>query len=97
MRFNQWMDYIGIRHYSFVNLSSDPNWDFRFTSIEKQFIIQVLNQHDKIVCWGDRAALYVKRLGFQCFTVPHPSGLNRKINDREYVLTCLHLLKEKIA
>jgi len=91
VRFTQWMDTIGVHYYSFVNLSGDPNWDFRFTTIDKQFIIDILSEHDKIVCWGDRVTSYVKRLGFECFTLPHPSGLNRKINNHKYIT---HTLKE---
>jgi hypothetical protein len=87
------MDYVGVHHYSFVNLSGDPNWDFKFTTIDKQFIIEVLKEHDKIICWGDRVTDYVKRLGFQSFTLPHPSGLNRKINDREFVTASLDNLR----
>jgi uracil-DNA glycosylase len=39
----------------------------------------------KIVALGQSASKAVSMLGLAHFPAPHPSGLNRKLNDKEYV------------
>jgi restriction endonuclease S subunit len=96
-RFHNWCDIMGIQHYSFMNLSGDPNWDFKYTTLDKDFICTILKDCCKIVCWGDKVSSYLTRLGFEDhFVLPHPSGLNRKINDIDYVNSRLEECKQYV-
>lgn len=96
-RFHSWCDQMDIQYYSFVNLSSDLNWDFSFKNIDRDMLCTILPKYDRIVCWGDRVSSYLVRLGFvNHFVLPHPSGLNRKINDVEYVNECLKECKKYV-
>ena len=40
---------------------------------------------DKVVALGNEAEQHLNRLGVKHFKLPHPSGLNRKLNDKKYV------------
>lgn len=88
-RFESWCETIGIKSYPFMNMSSDPNWDFRWKTLsekDKENLCTKLDGYDSIICWGNKVESYIKRLGYNnFFTIPHPSGLNRKLNDKQYV------------
>lgn len=40
---------------------------------------------DRLVALGKSAAEILKDLGLEFLEMPHPSGLNRKLNDKEFV------------
>lgn len=48
---------------------------------------------DRIVALGKHASEMVSRLGLKYLELPHPSGLNRKLNDKDYVAECLNRLR----
>jgi len=99
-RFNKWCDEIGISYYSFTNMSSDPKWDFTLKTLDendKRSLCTILDQYDRIICWGDKVSNYLKKFGYtNFFVMPHPSGLNRKINDTEYVSKKINECKDYI-
>ena len=35
-RFHTWLDYLELDYVSFTNLSSDPNWDFKYKSFDAE-------------------------------------------------------------
>jgi len=95
IRWCEWLDYLGLDRVTFINLSYDVDWDFKFSSLDRTFICTNLENYSKIVAWGDRVSGFLNRLGFRDhFVVAHPSGLNRKINDHKYVFTTLDECKE---
>jgi len=96
-RLHEWADYLGLRHYSFGNLSDDPHWDFKFKSLDENFIVQMVQGYDIIVSLGTQVHSTLKRLGFESFKLPHPSPLNRQINDPAYILSELDKCKVLIC
>jgi uracil-DNA glycosylase len=40
---------------------------------------------DKIVALGKTAEKALTLLGYDFYAMPHPSGLNRKLNDKDYI------------
>lgn len=48
---------------------------------------------DRIVALGKAAAEVLKKLDVEFLEMPHPSGLNRKLNDKNYTTSKLAELK----
>ena len=85
-RFHSWLDYLGLDYVSFTNLSSDPNWDFKYKSFDHESIRELLDGYTKIVAWGSKVSDYLTRLNnYEHYILPHPSGLNRLLNNPMYV------------
>ena len=51
---------------------------------------------DKFIALGNIASGKLNKVGIEHFKLPHPSGLNRKINDKKYIKDQLKLCKEYI-
>lgn len=45
----------------------------------------LIGPHHKVVALGDAASKHLDSIGLKHFKLPHPSGLNRKLNDKKYV------------
>jgi uracil-DNA glycosylase len=52
---------------------------------------------DKIVALGKTAAKALNKLGVEFYEMPHPSGLNRKLNDKVFMEQKLKGLREYIS
>jgi len=50
----------------------------------------------RIICLGENAHKVVSNFGIECFKLPHPSGLNRKLNDKKWLAEQLLLCKNYI-
>jgi uracil-DNA glycosylase family 4 len=48
---------------------------------------------DRVVALGKSAAQVLAGTGLKFLEMPHPSGLNRKLNDKDYVAECLDGLR----
>ena len=52
-----------------------------FDAVQEQ-----LERYDRIVTWGSMVSEYITRLnGYSHYMLPHPSGLNRLLNNPMYV------------
>lgn len=57
--------------------------------------VSVDYQHeDKVIALGEKAAEALSKVPVSYFTLPHPSGRNRKLNDKRYVNKVLKQCKE---
>jgi len=95
-RLYSWAEQINLPIFSFMNLSDDPEWDFKYKSLDKKMIVQMLSDRDIIVALGSQVYNTLKRLGFNSFKMPHPSPLNRQLNDSEYEKQMLSELKDYV-
>lgn len=95
-RLYSWAEEINLPIFSFTNLSDDPNWDLKFNSIDKNFVVQALSNHSIIVSLGSQVHNTLKRLGYDSFKMPHPSPLNRQLNDPNYEKQMLSELKNYV-
>lgn len=57
-------------------------------------IIQCEAHGFKIVALGNNASNRLTKVGVKHFRMPHPSGLNRKLNDKQYELDMLKEVKD---
>jgi uracil-DNA glycosylase len=49
----------------------------------------LFNNNFKIIALGNKASERLENINVQHFKMPHPSGLNRQLNDQEYVAKML--------
>jgi len=85
-RLNSWMKFMKVEMYSFVNVQQDSGKFFPLESdLDFFFSIISLNQHERIVALGERVSSILSKNSIAHFKLPHPSGLNRKLNDRTFV------------
>lgn len=54
------------------------------------------NKGDKVIALGVQASLYLDRIDCEHFRLPHPSGLNRKLNDKKFEVKMLKDCREFI-
>jgi len=95
-RLYRWADQINLPIFSFTNLSDAPECDLKFKSIDKKFIVQTISNYSIIVSLGSQVHNTLKRLGFDSFKMPHPSPLNRQLNDPDYEKQMLSELKRYV-
>jgi uracil-DNA glycosylase len=56
-----------------------------YGSAQKFFDERLLCEPTKVVAVGNEASKFLKAHGIEHFKLPHPSGLNRKLNDKEWL------------
>lgn len=84
-RSNEWLDILGLRFVSFVNLSSDPDWDFKRSTIEYDALKEAVDGYSIVLAWGGLPSDVLSKMGVDHFKLPHPSPRNRQLNDPEFV------------
>lgn len=92
LRFQEWLDYLDIDRVSFTNISPDPHWDKK--QMDTAFLKVSLSGHSKVIAWGPSVSKYLTKMDVEHFVLPHPSPLNRQINDQKYILSKLDQCKE---
>lgn len=85
-RLNLWMDRLKIQTYSFVNSSQKQNP--RLADLDLN-TLALTRGYDKVIALGGFASGALSHLSIHHFALPHPSPLNRKLNDPEFEKTVL--------
>lgn len=91
-RFYDWVQYMKLDVVAFTNLSPDPMWDKR--DVDVPLLYASLRGHTKVVALGGLVSKNLSKLGIDHFTLPHPSPLNRQINDEKFIQEQLDLCKD---
>jgi hypothetical protein len=96
-RLNRWMDILNMKHYSFTNVIHVPG-KYHQNMVDYDTLRLYIDGHMKIIALGPFVSKTLNKLGIEHFTLPHPSPLNRKLNNRDYELEqltrCKHYLEE---
>lgn len=79
-RLDSWADALEVEAFSFVNCAHDPD----SLEVDWEFLREACSYHERVVALGGFASGCLKKLGINHFRMPHPSGRNRLLNDREY-------------
>ena len=87
-RLHRWMDDLGVEYFSFMNVN-DRQGRTTMKDVDFDLIAEASYKYNRIVCLGGFASCVLDRMGIQHFRMPHPSPLNRQLNDREYERTMI--------
>lgn len=90
-RLYRWADSLGIGYFSFTNAY--------YGSLDEpdlQFLRDCLAGYDRVIALGNVASSSLHKIGIEHFKMPHPSGRNRLLNDREYELAMIERCREYI-
>lgn len=89
-----WMDKVNVKYFSFMNAYEYPG------SIKEQTpnfnLLSSYWKYRKIVALGNEASKILNYMGIEHLKMPHPSGLNRKLNDKQYEEDCIKLLRDYV-
>lgn len=82
-----WCVAMKIHHYSLTNASQTPGK--RPSKTDLELLKAVVKPHLCVVALGEQASKALRDINVEHFKLPHPSGLNRKLNDKELVASKL--------
>jgi hypothetical protein len=88
-RLGRWADSLGIGTFSFTNAFYGS-----LDHPDLQFLGECVEGHDRVIALGNVASSCLHKLGIEHFKMPHPSGRNRLLNDREYELAMIERCRE---
>ena len=94
-RLSTWMDEIGIKHWSFTNCIFSPGL-YSYSEVDFEHLSKCVADYDKVIALGGFPSRALTRIGVEHHVLPHPSGLNRNLNDREYEKAQVNMCKEYI-
>jgi uracil-DNA glycosylase len=86
-RLINWIKFISPDYYLTFNSQLD---------LDLNKVAQLEKNNFKVIALGNNAHKKLKNCGINHFTLPHPSGLNRKINDDNYIKNVLQLAKQYV-
>jgi len=95
-RFGAWVDTLGLRFVSFHNAIVDPDLPQRMSSVDYELLRESVHNYSYVVALGNLASIALTRIETQHFKMPHPSPLNRLLNDRSYEQNMLHELRSYV-
>lgn len=82
---HKWMDDLDVKYYCFDNVT----WDFEQPKSNKDVDFERIKESifgcERILALGSKADAVLRHLGANHYSLPHPSGLNRQINNSEYL------------
>jgi len=82
-KMNVWMKSLGFEYYSFSNVIPYAG-EYKMKDVDTLFVKSFSNGYDKVIALGGFASRALSRAGVDHYTLPHPSPLNRKLNDKDY-------------
>jgi uracil-DNA glycosylase len=77
---------MGVRHWSFINAT---DCDVASTDNVDWAVLELARPYQRVLALGNFASAALDRLSIAHFQLPHPSPLNRKLNDPSYEKTVL--------
>ena len=77
-RLTRWLESIDVHRFSFTNLSIS-------NGPEIDRIVTEAQNYDTIITLGKVADKALNNINLEHFALPHPSGLNRQINNKEFI------------
>ncbi len=91
-RVKKWLDNAEAYEYKFVNLVDyhAPNLKLSEVTLD----VETLSSYNYIITLGNLADNFLKRKNIKHYGAPHPSGLNRKFNDKTYEPQVMEQIKE---
>lgn len=82
-RLQDWIDELDVGMVAFTNLSHDPYWDKK--TVDFAYVRESTRPHGKVIALGGLVSKVLSGLSIDHYTLPHPSPLNRQINDDDFI------------
>ena len=82
-KLENWMDQLGIHHFSFCNTFDEPS-EAKYSKVDFQRLCTLTKQYDKIIALGGFVSGSLNKIDVTHFKLPHPSPRNRVLNDKAY-------------
>jgi len=92
-KMHEWMSCVGVNIFSFANTYQFPG-SFTKNDIDYDRLNNLAGGYEKVIALGNIASEALTKIGVKHFKLPHPSGLNRKLNDKNYINKVLKECKE---
>jgi len=93
-----WMKELGCTPFSFVNVIHTSGM-YNNKDIDYKVLSECAKDYTKIIALGGFVSAALRRINIPHHTMPHPSPLNRKLNDkayeREQLILAMEYLNEK--
>lgn len=80
---NRWLTDLNVMSYSFMNIYQD--YQINEKTSQADLIRAYSKSYDKIIALGRTVAVHLDHMEIDHFVMPHPSGLNRLLNDKKFV------------
>lgn len=88
VRLNEWCDELSINRYSFANVVTTPG-KVKMKDVDFDRLKNLVACHEKVLALGVFASNSLSVINKSHFRLPHPSPLNRQINDKEFIRAVL--------
>lgn len=92
-KLHRWMDTLGYKHFSFTNVIPNPG-PYKLNMIDIEEIRNSAQGYDKVIALGPFVSKALQKAYIPHHTLPHPSPLNRQLNDTNYETKRLQECKE---
>ena len=92
-KLHSWMDSLNVYHYSFINTFDYPA-NPRISNVDFSVLEKACLGYNKILALGGFVSDVLNRIEVEHFSLPHPSPLNRLLNDKKYEDKILKQCKE---
>lgn len=83
-RLKSWMDALELDFVSFDNVSHRFG-SINLKDIDHKHVREICRGYDKILTLGTAASTALDIMAIDHFSLPHPSGLNRQLNQRSFI------------
>ena len=77
------MTFLGYDTYCFSNVIPYEG-KYSHKDVDTNFVRKSIEGHDTIIALGGFVSSVLKRMNIDHITMPHPSPLNRNLNDKDY-------------
>ena len=94
-RLGEWMTFLGYDTYCFSNVIPYEG-KYSHKDVDTNFIRKSIQGHDTIIALGGFVSGVLKRMNVDHITMPHPSPLNRNLNDKKYERAMLRDMRNYI-
>lgn len=95
-RFALWMDCLDISRVTFHNAIPDELLPQSVQSANFKLLYNCIDGYEKVVALGSLVSRILTKMEVKHFKMPHPSPLNRLLNDKSYEIKLLNELKDYI-
>jgi hypothetical protein len=79
-----WLDALDLNIVSFCNVANSHG-PISLKDVKREYIHEISQGYDKIITLGATAGYALSLMGIRHYSLPHPSGLNRKLNQPGFI------------